>query len=70
MLKLVKLLLLTKFFSLVAKNVKVGSPVVEGATVTAKVEKQGRAKKNHRFQIQSEKRTIVRNKVIVNLTLS
>lgn len=26
-------------------DVKVGSPLVEGATVTAKVEKQGRAKK-------------------------
>lgn len=26
-------------------NVKVGSPLVEGATVTAKVEKQGRQKK-------------------------
>ena len=27
------------------ENVKVGSPTVEGATVTGKVEKQGRAKK-------------------------
>ncbi len=27
------------------ENVKVGSPVVEGATVTAKVEKQGKNKK-------------------------
>ena len=38
------------------ENVKVGSPVVEGATVTAKVEKQGRAKENHRFQVQSEEK--------------
>jgi len=34
------------------ENVKVGSPFVEGATVTAKVEKQGRAKKNRCIQIQ------------------
>lgn len=58
-----------KVLSLVAKNVKVGSPVVEGATVTAKVEKQGRAKKIIVFKYKA-KRTIVRNKVIVNLTLS
>ena len=38
------------------ENVKVGSPVVEGATVTAKVEKQGNAKENHCFQIQSEEK--------------
>lgn len=51
------------------ENVKVGSPVVEGATVTAKVEKHGRAKKIIVFKYKA-KRTIVRNKVIVNLTLS
>ena len=38
------------------ENVKVGAPFVEGATVTAKVEKQGRAKENHCFQIQSEEK--------------
>ena len=37
-------------------NVKVGSPLVDGATVTAKVEKQGRAKKISCFQIQSEEK--------------
>lgn len=36
-------------------NVKVGSPLVEGATVTAKVEKQGRAKKIIVFKYKSKK---------------
>lgn len=36
-------------------NVKVGSPVVEGATVTAKVEKQGRAKKIIVFKYKAKK---------------
>ncbi|WP_102345416.1 50S ribosomal protein L21 [Bacillus sp. Marseille-P3661] len=36
-------------------NVKVGSPIVEGATVTAKVEKQGRAKKIIVFKYKSKK---------------
>jgi len=37
------------------ENVKVGSPFVEGATVTAKVEKQGRAKKIVVFKYKSKK---------------
>lgn len=37
------------------ENVKVGSPVVAGATVTAKVEKQGRAKKIIVFKYKSKK---------------
>ncbi|MBN6887866.1 large subunit ribosomal protein L21 [Cytobacillus horneckiae] len=36
-------------------SVKVGSPVVEGATVTAKVEKQGRAKKITVFKYKAKK---------------
>lgn len=36
-------------------DVKVGSPVVEGATVTAKVEKQGRAKKIIVFKYKAKK---------------
>ena len=34
---------------------KVGSPFVEGATVTAKVEKQGRAKKIIVFKYKAKK---------------
>ena len=37
------------------ENVKVGSPVVEGATVTAKVEKQGRQKKIIVFKYKAKK---------------
>jgi large subunit ribosomal protein L21 len=37
------------------ENVKVGSPLVEGATVTAKVEKQGRAKKIIVFKYKAKK---------------
>lgn len=37
------------------ENVKVGSPVVAGATVTAKVEKQGRAKKIIVFKYKAKK---------------
>lgn len=37
------------------ENVKVGSPVVEGATVTAKVEKQGRQKKITVFKYKAKK---------------
>ena len=37
------------------ENVKVGSPVVSGATVTAKVEKQGRAKKIIVFKYKAKK---------------
>ncbi|MBE6184152.1 50S ribosomal protein L21 [Heyndrickxia ginsengihumi] len=37
------------------ESVKVGSPVVEGATVTAKVEKQGRAKKLVVFKYKAKK---------------
>jgi large subunit ribosomal protein L21 len=37
------------------ENVKVGSPVVEGATVTAKVEKQDRAKKVVVFKFKAKK---------------
>lgn len=36
-------------------NVKVGNPTVEGATVTAKVEKQGRAKKIIVFKYKPKK---------------
>ncbi|MDQ0214562.1 large subunit ribosomal protein L21 [Oikeobacillus pervagus] len=36
-------------------NVQVGSPIVEGATVTAKVEKQGRAKKLVVFKYKPKK---------------
>ncbi|MFZ3588318.1 50S ribosomal protein L21 [Bacillus sp. DJP31] len=36
-------------------NVKVGSPLVEGATVSAKVEKQGRAKKITVFKYKAKK---------------
>ncbi|WP_102691197.1 50S ribosomal protein L21 [Rummeliibacillus pycnus] len=37
------------------ETVKVGAPVVEGATVTAKVEKQGRAKKVTVFKLKAKK---------------
>ncbi|MDA1477438.1 50S ribosomal protein L21 [Bacillus sp. CLL-7-23] len=37
------------------ENVKVGSPMVEGATVTGKVEKQGRAKKITVFKYKPKK---------------
>lgn len=37
------------------ENVQVGSPTVEGATVTAKVEKQGRAKKIVVFKYKAKK---------------
>jgi len=37
------------------ESVKVGSPVVAGATVTAKVEKQGRQKKIIVFKYKSKK---------------
>lgn len=50
-------------------SVKVGSPVVEGASVTAKVEKQGRGKKSLYSNTKLRKTTNV-NKVIVNLTLN
>jgi large subunit ribosomal protein L21 len=36
-------------------NAKVGSPLVDGATVTAKVEKQGRAKKLVVFKYKPKK---------------
>ncbi|MDP4162441.1 MAG: 50S ribosomal protein L21 [Bacillota bacterium] len=36
-------------------NVKVGSPLVDGATVTAKVEKQGRQKKIVVFKYKAKK---------------
>ncbi|WP_223702906.1 50S ribosomal protein L21 [Sutcliffiella deserti] len=36
-------------------DVKVGSPLVEGASVTAKVEKQGRAKKLTVFKYKAKK---------------
>ena len=36
-------------------SVKVGSPVVEGASVTAKVEKQGRVKKITVFKYKAKK---------------
>src|SRR6476620_1490718 len=37
------------------ENVKVGAPFVEGATVTAKVEKQGRQKKIMIFKYKAKK---------------
>ncbi|MEH7500690.1 50S ribosomal protein L21 [Neobacillus drentensis] len=37
------------------ENVKVGSPVIAGATVTAKVEKQGRQKKIIVFKYKAKK---------------
>ena len=37
------------------EDVKVGAPTVEGATVTAKVEKQGRAKKITVFRYKPKK---------------
>jgi large subunit ribosomal protein L21 len=37
------------------ENVKVGSPVVEGATVTGKVEKHGKQKKITVFKYKSKK---------------
>lgn len=37
------------------ENVKVGNPIVEGATVTGKVEKQGRAKKITVFKYKPKK---------------
>ncbi|WP_066257893.1 50S ribosomal protein L21 [Neobacillus drentensis] len=37
------------------ENVKVGSPVVAGATVTAKIEKQGRQKKITVFKYKAKK---------------
>ncbi|MGL4523482.1 MAG: 50S ribosomal protein L21 [Bacilli bacterium] len=37
------------------ENVKFGSPLVEGATVTAKVEKQGRQKKIIVFKYKAKK---------------
>lgn len=37
------------------ESVKVGSPVVAGATVTAKIEKQGRQKKITVFKYKSKK---------------
>ncbi|ADH98974.1 50S ribosomal protein L21 [Salisediminibacterium selenitireducens] len=37
------------------ETAKVGSPLVEGATVTAKVEKQGRAKKLTVFKYKAKK---------------
>lgn len=48
-------------------NVKVGNPLVEGATVTAKVEKHGRGKKIIVFKYKPKKIT-VENKVIANRT--
>ncbi|MDQ7863246.1 50S ribosomal protein L21 [Peribacillus frigoritolerans] len=38
------------------EDVKVGAPLVEGATVTGTVEKTRQAKENHCFQIQSEEK--------------
>ncbi|KMY30336.1 MULTISPECIES: 50S ribosomal protein L21 [Lysinibacillus] len=37
------------------ENVKVGAPLVEGATVTAKVVKEGRAKKIVVFKLKAKK---------------
>ncbi len=37
------------------ENVTVGAPLVEGATVTAKVEKQGKSKKIYVFKMKRKK---------------
>ncbi len=37
------------------ENVTVGAPAVEGATVTAKIEKQGKAKKIYVFKMKRKK---------------
>ncbi|MDY3929829.1 MAG: 50S ribosomal protein L21 [Clostridia bacterium] len=37
------------------ENVTVGTPLVEGATVTAKVEKQGKSKKIYVFKMKRKK---------------
>ncbi|XYJ23703.1 50S ribosomal protein L21 [Bacillus velezensis] len=50
-------------------SVKVGNPTVAGATVTAKVEKQGRAKKSL-FSVTSQRKMFIKNKVIVSLILN
>ena len=50
-------------------SVKVGSPVVEGASVTAKVEKQGRGKKITVFKYKAKK-NYKRKQGHVNLTLN
>jgi large subunit ribosomal protein L21 len=50
------------------ENVKVGSPVVAGATVTAKVENKA-VKRKSLFSSTRRRKTTVRSKVIVNLTL-
>ena len=47
-------------------DVKVGAPYVEGASVNAKVEKQGRQKKITVFKYKPRKTTVV-NKGIVSL---
>lgn len=49
------------------ESVKVGSPVVEGATVTGKVEKHGRAKKSLYSNIKRRKIT-TKNKATVSRT--
>lgn len=49
------------------ETVKVGTPTVEGATVTAKVVKEGRGKKSL-FSNTNLRKTIVVNKVTVNHT--
>lgn len=50
------------------ENTKVGAPLVEGATVTAKVEKHGKGEKIIVFKYKPKKVT-KRNKVTVNHTL-
>lgn len=50
------------------EDVKVGAPLVEGATVTGTVEKQGKQRKSL-FSNTKRRKTIVKNKVIVNHTL-
>ena len=50
------------------ENAKVGAPLVEGATVTAKVEKHGKGEKSSCSNTNLKKVT-KRNKVTVNHTL-
>ena len=51
------------------ENAKVGAPLVEGATVTAKVEKHGKGEKISRVSNTNLKKVTKRNKVTVNHTL-
>ena len=55
MVKLNEIVTFDKVLFVGGDNVKVGAPFVEGATVTAKVVKQGRAKKIIVFKYKAKK---------------